>query len=170
MPNGATIQKHEMLANDLLLSRLYADVNTLDTESCWLWKKSVIKDGYGLLRRKINGKAFNIFVHRLSWITQYGEIPDGMVVDHTCHNPADCSGGVTCQHRRCINPSHLALTTTKQNLAKGSGFRSNVGLCKNNLHKWTEANIKTWKNSGKTVCIPCVNAQAKRGKERRANA
>lgn len=161
----ATIQKHEMLANDLLLNRLYADVNTLDTESCWLWNKSIVKDGYGKMRRIVNGKQHAIFVHRLSWVSQYGEIPDGMVVDHTCHDPETCSGGTACQHRRCINPSHLALTTMKENIAKGASFRANVGLCKNNLHEWTKENTKTWK-SGKTVCISCVRAQAKRAKER----
>jgi len=157
----ASIQKHEMLANDLLLSRLYAGVNTLDTKSCWLWNKSIVKDGYGLMRRKINGKALNIFVHRLSWVTQYGEIPDGMVVDHTCHDPATCIGGTACQHRHCINPNHMRLTTTKDNVAKGASVRANVGLCRNNLHEWTESNIKTWAN-GKTVCKACHYETTKR--------
>lgn len=157
-----------MLANDLLLSRLYADVNTLDTESCWLWKKSTVKDGYGLLRRKINGKPLNIFVHRLSWVSQYGEIPDGMVVDHTCHDPATCSGGTSCQHRRCINPNHLALTTMKENVAKGVSVRANVGLCRNNLHEWTKENTTTWAN-GKTVCKACHYETTKRNTKKVGN-
>lgn len=161
----ATIQKYEMLANDLLIDRLYADVNVLDSESCWLWNKSTVKDGYGKMRRIINGKQLPIFVHRLSWYTQFGEIPDGMVVDHTCHNPATCAGGPTCEHRRCINPNHMRLTTMKDNISKGSSVRANVGLCKNNLHEWIDENTKIW-SSGKKVCLPCVKAQAKRAKER----
>lgn len=164
----ATIEKHEMLANDLLLNRLFADVNVLDSESCWLWNKSVVKDGYGKMRRIINGKQHAIFVHRLSWFSQFGEIPDGMVVDHTCHDPAICAGGTTCEHRRCINPNHMQLTTMKDNVAKGSSVRSNVGLCKNNLHKWTKDNIRTW-SSGKTVCMPCHRETTRRNVKKVTN-
>ncbi len=161
----ANISKHEMLASDLIMSRLYSDVNTLDPESCWLWKRATVKDGYGVMRRKIDKKPFTIFVHRLSWFSQYGEIPDGAVIDHTCHNPAECQDGRNCQHRRCINPNHLKLSTFKENLAKGSAVRGNVGMCKNNLHPWTADNVKVWK-SGKRVCASCHYETTKRNSKK----
>jgi hypothetical protein len=44
-----------------------------------------------------------VYAHRVAYELAYGEIPDGMVVDHRCWNP------------RCVNPDHLRLATRKQN-------------------------------------------------------
>lgn len=55
--------------------------------------------GYGSIRfKKQRYKA-----HRASWIAHNGEIPDGLLVLHTCDNP------------KCINIDHLWLGTQKEN-------------------------------------------------------
>src|SRR5690349_5100392 len=43
--------------------------------------------------------------HRVAYELLVGAIPDGMTVDHVCHNRSTtCLGGPSCLHRRCVNP------------------------------------------------------------------
>lgn len=69
---------------------------------CWIWMGAVTPAGYGFSnspKRKKN----NELAHRASYRIFNGEIPDGMIVAHSCDNPY------------CVNPSHLWLATHKQN-------------------------------------------------------
>ena len=69
------------------------------TDNCWLWTAYCNPDGYGRLRHE--GKK--ILAHRLSYAWAYGEIPEGLHVDHRCHQ------------RNCVRPDHLRLVTHAQN-------------------------------------------------------
>lgn len=51
--------------------------------NCWLWTGGVCGNGYGAI--KMNGKQEA--VHRVAWIIQNGEIPEGMQVLHSCDIP-----------------------------------------------------------------------------------
>jgi hypothetical protein len=166
------IKKHEMLADDVALSKLYSNVNVLDYKSCWIWNGTKVKDGYGFITKQVNGKRRTIFVHRLSWVTYFGEVPDGMVVDHTCHTADidNCIG--ECKHRACFNPYHLRTVTFAENLrvkrANPKGFDNlpygrpeDTGLCRKKIHKWEEGSYTVWK-SGKRTCNECRKAQVAR--------
>jgi hypothetical protein len=154
-----------------LIERMFNNINALDTAQCWTWKGVLNSEGYGVVRRKLNKKVYGLLVHRVSYYNTFGSIPEGYIVDHSCHNPKDCINGPQCQHRRCYNPHHLRLLTRAENTAVGANPRKNVGVCRNNLHPWTEDNVQVYA-SGKQVCISCKKEQLKRRqlREQVANA
>lgn len=80
---------------------------------CIVWTGAKNDRGYGKLwtfdddgRRKIT------YAHRYAWERERGAIPEGMHLDHTCHN------------KSCVNVAHLRLATNKQNHENLRGARS----------------------------------------------
>lgn len=69
-------------------------------DDCWIWMKSVDKNGYGKARfNGISGRA-----HRFAWmIANNQDVPKDLVVRHTCDVPS------------CCNPAHLLLGTIADN-------------------------------------------------------
>lgn len=59
-------------------------------------------DGYYVVTRRKNGKKIHIMFHRLVWELEYGEIPKGYSLHHTCHN------------RACCNINHLILLSNSE--------------------------------------------------------
>lgn len=67
------------------------------TSTCWLWKGSTDRDGYG--RILVDGK--NRLAHRVAWELAKGA-PQGLVLHR-------------CDVRRCVRPAHLFVGTDKDN-------------------------------------------------------
>ncbi len=87
-------------------------INILDKNSCWEWKRSVNKDGYG--RTGVAGQ--DLIAHRVAYFLHYNENPMQLVVCHKCDNPI------------CCNPHHLFLGTNKENtLDMVSKGRNQIG-------------------------------------------
>lgn len=85
------------------------------TDTCWNWTGTKYQ-GYGQIYSHQRGGA--IRAHRASYEMHVGPIPDGMVIDHMCHNPS------------CVNPDHLRIATQKQNMEnrEGAQYNSQTGV------------------------------------------
>jgi hypothetical protein len=76
---------------------------------CLLWTAGCHKPGYGAI--KLQGRQLK--VHRVSYETFVGPIPDGHQVQHLCEHhyaPGDFT------YRRCFEPTHLTTGTHPANM------------------------------------------------------
>ena len=125
---------------------------------CWHWTGSKTSKGYGQF--KLNGK--NRLVHRVSYETLKGTIPDGLVVDHLCRN------------RGCVNPSHMDIVTSGENVLRGVGPTAQFARATHCIHghPFDKNNTFIYKRSTTTerVCITrvCITCNRQSTRERRA--
>lgn len=85
---------------DMLQSR-----SKIDSNDCWIWQGATNSKGYGSIGNTGWAKKFNTYsTHRLSYKVFNGEIPENMLVCHTCNVPS------------CVNPKHLYVGTNEDNI------------------------------------------------------
>lgn len=70
---------------------------------CLLWCGATNNTGYGTVR--VRGRT--LLAHRVAYERHIGPIPDGLQIDHLC------------RIRRCVNPRHLEIVTSKENTLRG---------------------------------------------------
>src|SRR5699024_1255359 len=99
---------------------------------CLVWTGTKDKDGYGHIRD--NGKTQ--LAHRFAWWREHGEISEGKIIDHTCHNKA------------CVNIHHLRLATASQNSSHLIGAQANGSSGIRNVYQsYDKWQVRVTKNS-----------------------
>lgn len=106
-PAGFIIDPRRSVA-DRIYPRLVAVGDSVEWD-CWEWE-GALRRGYATVRI---GKKI-VYVHRWIYEDMIAEIPDGLVLDHTCCN------------NKCVNPYHLDPVSNAENVARGgysTGYR-----------------------------------------------
>ena len=72
-------------------------------DGCWEWTGNTVANQCGFRYGRVSIRRHKYLVHRVSWGMSHGRIPDGLVIDHRCHNTL------------CVNPAHLHVVTNQEN-------------------------------------------------------
>lgn len=120
------------------------------SDGCWLWTGARFASGYG----SFNDGTRTVRAHRFVYEWLVGPIPDGMQLDHTCHNDSGCGGGPSCLHRRCVRPAHLEPVTHLENGRRGEAgaWLAAKTECPSG-HAYDEANTRIYQ--GRRYCRAC---------------
>ncbi len=113
-PTAITNPAEVTLTPELAMSlgRFWGHVDVGTFFECWNFCGRIRPNGYAYFnvsRREADGtnvRHGTHAAHRIAYLLHFGQIPQGMTVDHTCHNP------------RCCNPAHLRLCTHSENASK----------------------------------------------------
>jgi hypothetical protein len=129
---------------------------------CWLWTGAVDGDGYGIFRA---GPDEVVPAH--VWVFRHTRGRDplpGMHVDHLCHHPGFCRGGLDDLHRLCTSPLHVAeATPAENNLRSNSPTAVNAAkqVCLNG-HPLAGDNLYVHPKRGTRHCRQCQADRARR--------
>lgn len=85
------------------------------------WKVPVRADRKGYVSTRSHGRF--VRMHKLFYEHAHGPVPEGMSLDHICHDPKVCAGGNSCPHRACVNPDHMAVVEPVDNTRRRSSSR-----------------------------------------------
>jgi len=100
--------------------------------TCWLWTRSLSRDGYGWA--SLGDRTYQ--AHRLVYTLLIGELPEGLILDHLC------------RMRHCVNPDHLEPVTPRENLRRSPLTPTGMDDCA------ACGSVFTW-NGHQRRCLKC---------------
>jgi hypothetical protein len=124
---------------------------TVTSDQCWIYECTPTPRGYG----KVCVDRVPRLAHRVVYEALVGPIPDGLTLDHLCHNTL------------CVNPAHLEPVTASENTRRQwRDGRANAGAanrekthCRNG-HPFAGDNLYV-KPSGERCCRTCRRERRK---------
>lgn len=121
---------------------------------CWEWPGARNKAGYGVFVTGGRSNQTRYLAHRVSFVIHKGQLPDGMLVCHTCDNPP------------CCNPDHLFMGDGWANMrdAVAKGRIRTAGTHCPHGHEYNADNTVYYKDV--PMCRTCKTVQAREGKRR----
>lgn len=153
-------QKSDAEKRLIRVEKFWARIDIDGADDCWHWKPSVNTTGYGQF--KFDGKMQ--VAHRVSYQIVVGPVPEGMYLDHTCHNvDLSCKGGLACLHRRCVNPAHLEPVTNLENIRRGRAglYLAERDECVNGHSLVDPSNVRLATHyAGGTIYRKCMSCSA----------
>ena len=124
-----------------LPERFWAKIR-LDESGCWLWTGARQSRGYGSW--SMDGRRQS--VHRITYQSFVGAIPDGLTIDHLCRT------------KPCCNPAHLEVVTVAENVRRARS--SPITHCRRRGHPLTPETVYVNKR-GQRSCKECHRERGK---------
>lgn len=154
-----------------LRSCVGSKIDQTSASPCWQWTGKPARSGYG--RQTVDGRSRE--AHLVVYELMVGPIPEGMTLDHECHNEAarrgECVGGTACQHRLCVNPAHLVPKPMAENIAASPKTQATINSAKThclNGHEFDEANTYWYEGRKGVQYRDCRACRRQRYRERHA--
>lgn len=123
------------------------------TTDCWSWLGTITRGGYGMfwlspMRRMVSA-------HRYAYELVKEPIPVGLAIDHLCRN------------RRCVNPDHLEVVTSRENVLRGASVPADNHrkTCCVRGHALAGENLLIDK-LGRRICVTCRRTWERSDKKR----